>query len=127
MARSLFIVFALISTLTYSQEWEKLTTSKDGKEFFIRPHSKTSAWIKITNADVYKSPLDSESVKGVVMVLFRFDCENLKLGTLASVEYDNDGKVLRSDQTEEILVDMEYPIPDSYGEYYLKTFCESDK
>ena len=126
MARYLIILIALISHLGFSQEWEKIDSSDDGEEIFIRPHSKNSAWIKTTNTDVYKSSLDSEPVKGQTMVLFRFDCDNLKLGVLANVQYDNEGEVVRSDQTNELLVDMKYPIPDSYGEFYLKTFCELD-
>ncbi|WP_353777328.1 hypothetical protein [Winogradskyella sp. 3972H.M.0a.05] len=125
MSRYLIIVFAFISTLGYSQEWEHISTSDDGKEVFMRPHSKSSAWIKTTNIDVYKSYLDSEPVKGEIITLYRFDCEKLKIGTLATIQYDNEGKVVRSDQTEEILVKMEYPYPDSYGELFLKTFCKS--
>jgi len=127
MIRYLFIIFAFISTLSYSQKWEKLSTTEKGEEIFLRPHSKNSAWIKFTNTDVQKNLFDSDKVKGIIMTLYRFDCENLKLGELAKTIYDDKGEVITSDQPDEILVEMLYPIPDSYGEYFLKTFCKSDK
>lgn len=120
-----FMIFVFLSAFCFSQEW-KLISTDDDMETYIRSHSENTAWIKTTNVDIETGVFESKIVKGQIVVLLKFDCENQKIGRLAEIQYDKDGEVLMSNQTKEILVDMEYPYPDSYSEFYLKTFCEKE-
>lgn len=125
MLRLLFIGFFLFSTIGYSQEWKSIYKSDDGMEVFFREHSKNLTWVKTTNIDVDKGgAFNTDKVKGERTELMKFDCENKKVGIIATVEYDNNGEVLYSKQVKEILVDMEYPYPDTMNEFFLGKYCE---
>ncbi|WP_040282489.1 hypothetical protein [Psychroserpens damuponensis] len=112
---------------SFSQEWQLINNELDGSETYIRQHTSNSAWIKRTKQDV---PLDYDKYgfnkinEGYTVILFRFDCRSLKLGVLVSVYYNNEGEVKHSQQYEDYEVNMNYAVPDSLGEFWLKTFCE---
>jgi hypothetical protein len=122
----LVFILSLISPKSHSQEWNSIKKTDDGRETFIREHSENKAWIKVTNVDVKKDFLGKEKVKGYKVFLFQFNCNELKIGQLVYVGYDQQGNELRTDQIDEYLVDMKYAIPDSEREFYLKTFCSKN-
>ena len=128
MSSFLIVILLSFTTIGYSQEWESIYSSNDGIEVFFKNQSKNLVWVKTTNVDVDKGDmLNSEIVKGQRIRLIKFNCQDKKMGIIATIEYDNNGEVIFSNQKEEILVDMEYPYPDTFNEFILKKYCNSKK
>ena len=130
MKQLLLIIISFFAfSYSFSQEWKLIDEGANGSETYIRPHSDNSAWIKKTKSDV---PLDYEkygfdkTTEGYTLVLYRFDCRSLKLGVLASNFYNNEGEVKYSKQLKEYEIDMNYAVPETIGEFWLKSFCELD-
>ena len=48
------------------------------------------------------------------------------MGVLSSLKYDKDGNVITSNNVNEFLIQMEYVIPDSYGEFIFEHFCDNN-
>ena len=128
MKRFLIIILISFTTIGYSQEWESIHKSNDGIEVFFKNHSKNLVWVKTTNIDlVNRKTDDSEIVKGERVRLIKFDCEDKKMGVIATIEYDDNDEEIFSKQKQEILVDMEYPYPDTFDDFILKKYCELEK
>ena len=128
MSSFLIIILLSFTTIGYSQEWKSIHKSNDGIEVFFKNQSKNLVWVKTTNIDVDKGDiLNSEIVKGQRIRLIKFNCQDKKMGVIATIEYDNNGEEIFSNQKKEILVDMEYPYPDTFNEFILKKYCNSKK
>ena len=41
-------------------------------------------------------------------------------------KYDKDGNVITSNNVNEFLIQMEYVVPDSYGEFIFEYFCDNN-
>lgn len=128
MKRFVVIIFISLSTIGYSQEWKSIHKSDDGIEVFFKNQSKNLVWVKAKNIDVNKGTIfEPKIVKGERVRLIKFDCEDKKMGVIATIEYDDNDEEIFSKQKDEVLVDMEYPYPDTFNDFILKKYCELKK
>ncbi len=126
MKTILFFCFLLLSKFCYSQDWKLLFEVEDGT-YYYKPNTSETAWIKVvSNKTTYypnKASTKLKTVDGYTIVLWKFNCEDRKLGLIQSNVYSKDGKLLDSIERNELLVDMRYVIPESIGEQMLTKFC----
>lgn len=130
MKKKLFlIIFLTIITFSYSQvkDWEYILESENGT-YYYKPNNNRTAWIKVVSEKTQYYPKETypkaKTIDGYVIILWKFDCDDQKMGIVKSTTYSKDGKSLDSNSQDEILVDMDYVNPDSIGEALLYTFCK---
>jgi hypothetical protein len=128
MKKVLFLVFFLVTSFCYSQvqDWEIIGES-DGSTYYYKPNNNRTAWVKVVSLNTKYYPTKSstipKTIDGYKILLWKFDCDEQKMGIVKSTTYSKDGKFLDSYSENEILVEMDYVNPDSVGEALLKTFC----
>lgn len=125
--KKLLLLLSIISfSNSYSQKWEPLFDSEKGS-YYYKANTDDTAWTKLVfeKIEYYSSKTrKSEIVDGYKMTLWKFDCEKKKLGIIQAIVYSKDGKSLDSFSQNEVLVEMNYVIPESIGERLLWSFCE---
>jgi hypothetical protein len=128
MKKILFLITFLATSFSYSQvkDWEFILESENGT-YYYKPNNNRTAWVKVVSEKTKYYPKETypkaKIIDGYVMALWKFDCEEQKMGIVKSTTYSKDGKSLDSFSDDEILVDMDYVNPDSVGEAILNTFC----
>lgn len=128
MKKFLFLITFLITSFSYSQvkDWEFILESENDT-YYYKPNNNRTAWVKVVSEKTKYYPKETypkaKIIDGYVMALWKFDCDEQKMGIVKSTTYSKDGKSLDSFSENEILVDMDYVNPDSIGEALLNTFC----
>lgn len=125
MKRTTILFFLLTSLFAYSQDWEQIGENDSGK-YFYKPYTKNTAWVKkISDKIEYfvDSPIKPKIVDGYQLVLWKFDCDDKKIGILQINTYTAHEKLLQSRNVPSYLMKMDYVTPDSIGEIYIETFC----
>lgn len=112
----------------YSQEWKLVTEVKNGS-YYYKPNTNETAWIKIISDKTEYYPTESpegvkKTVDGYQLVLWKFDCISKKLGLIQTSVYSKDGTLLNKSKQNDVLVEMEYVIPETLGEEILKAICQ---
>ena len=124
----LFITLFLTTTLSYSQnkDWELILESKTGN-YYYKPNNNRTAWIKVVSEKTKYFSKETnpkeKTIDGYTILLWKFDCDDQKMGIVKSTTYSKDGNSVSTFSQNEILVDMDYVNPDSIGEALLNTFC----
>ena len=117
-----FLVFPFANI--YSQQWEIMNIrDSDNTEYSYKSKSSNTAWVKTVQDKIeYFKNGKSAYTKGHEIVLYKFDCEEKKMGIMQVTVYDTNNNPLE-------IVDlgenrkMQYVIPDSIGESLLLHFC----
>ena len=127
MKQTLALLLIVFSINTYSQNWEQILQTEQG-EYFYKPNTRNTAWIKnVAEKTEYLSEKTkkNEIIDGYKMILWKFDCREKKLGVIQAIVYTKDGKSLDSFKQNEVLVEMDYVVPETIGEKLLYIFCEN--
>ncbi len=127
MKQTLVLLLIVFSIKTYSQNWEQILQTEQ-EEYFYKPNTRNTAWIKIVSEKteyVSEKTQKEEIIDGYKMILWKFDCNGKKIGVIQAIIYSKDGKSLNSYKQNEILVEMDYVVPESLGEKLLYIFCEN--
>lgn len=128
MKKILFLITFLATSFSYSQvkDWEFILESENGT-YYYKPNNNRTAWVKVVSDKTKYYPKETypkaKIIDGYVMALWKFDCDEQKMGIVKSTTYSKDGKSLDSFSEDENFVDMDYVNPDSVGEALLNTFC----
>jgi|SRR5690606_14764868 len=123
-----FITIFLTTTLSYSQnkDWEFILESETGS-YYYKPNNNRTAWIKVVSEKTQYYPKETypkaKIIDGYTILLWKFDCNDQKMGIIKSTTYSKDGNSVSTFSQNEVLVEMEYVNPDSIGEAILNTFC----
>jgi len=126
MKQILVIFLIFFSIKTYSQNWEQILQSEQ-EEYYYKSNTHNTAWVKIVSE---KTEYDSdktqkkEIIDGYKMILWKFDCSGKKLGVIQAIIYSKDGESIQSYKQNEILVEMDYVVPETIGEELLYKFCD---
>lgn len=127
MKKILVLLSFFTFSFCYSQDWKFLFEQKDGI-YYYKPNTDETAWIKVISekTEYYptKTSEKTKTVDGYKLILWKFDCTSKKLGFIQASVYSKDGVVMDTFRENELLVEMNYVIPDSVGERLLKVFCE---
>ena len=121
----LILLFTLSNSYSQDSEWTQLFENKQGN-FFFKPNSNNTAWIKIVSEKTkytLENSTQEKIVDGYRVMLYKFDCYSKKIGVMKLITYSKDGELLDSINLKEYQVEMDYPNPDSVGEGFLKLFC----
>ena len=127
MRQTLVLLLIFFSIKGYSQNLERIFQTEQ-EEYFYTPNTGNTAWIKIVSEKtefVSEKTKKKEIIDGYKMVLWKFDCDKRKLGLIHVVVYSKDGKSLQYFKQNEILVKMDYAIPETIGGRLLCIFCEN--
>ena len=127
MKQTLLFLLIVFSIKTYSQNWEQILQTEQ-EEYFYKPNTRNTAWVKVVSEKTeYTSEktLKNEIIDGYKMILWKFDCYEKKLGIIQAIIYSKDGKPLDSFKQNEILVEMDFVVPETVGEKLLYIFCEN--
>ena len=128
MKKVLFLISFLATSFCYSQvkDWEFILESEAGT-YYYKPNNDRTAWIKVVSENTKYYPKETypkaKTIDGYTMILWKFDCDEQKMGIVKSTTYSKDGISINSYSHDEILVEMDYVNPDSIGEALLTTFC----
>ena len=126
MKKILLLLSLFTFSLSYSQDWKLLFESKEGS-YYYKPNTENTGWIKlVSDKTVYYQKNDrvnSKTVDGYTMILYKFDCQSKKIGVIKSTVYSKNGEVLDNYKKNEVLVDMDYVDPESKAERLLSSFC----
>jgi hypothetical protein len=121
----LFIVF--IGENLTAQEWQYIATSSDGTEYYFKPNSSKTGWIKQVSAktDYFPKELKGQkkTINGYNICLWKFDCDEKQIGLIQKNTYSSNGEVVDSIIIKDYNIEMLYVVPDSTGERLLKAFC----
>lgn len=123
----LFILFFSSANL-FSQDWQYLGKQDNGDEYYFKPSTSNTAWIKIVSQSIEftNSAGRKVNIAGHKMMLYKFDCEERKAGLAHLIIYNKEGKTQLNIPVKEWQIEMEYVIPDSVGEQFLDAFCNQD-
>ena len=127
MKQTLLLLLIVFSIKTYSQNWEKILQTEQ-EEYLYKPNTRNTAWIKIISEKieyVSEETQKEEIIDGYKMILWKFDCSGKKIGIIQAIVYSKEGKSLSSFSQNEILVEMNYVVPETIGEKLLYIFCEN--
>lgn len=128
MKKILFLITFLATSFCYSQvkDWEFILKSENST-YYYKPNNNRTAWVKVVSEKTKYYPKEiypkAKTIDGYVMILWKFDCDEQKMGIVKSTTYSKDGNSLDNFSEDEILVKMDYVNPDSVGEALLNTFC----
>jgi len=126
MKQFLVLFLIVFSIKTYSQNWEQILKTEQ-EEYFYKPNTHNTAWVKVVSDKTeYLSDKTQKAVivDGYKMVLWKFDCRQKQIGIIQALVYNKDGEALDSFKLNEVLVNMEYVVPETIGETLLYKFCE---
>ncbi|MCB0743365.1 MAG: hypothetical protein KDC67_05635 [Ignavibacteriae bacterium] len=126
MKQILVLILIVFSIKSYSQNWEQILQTEQ-EEYFYKSNTHNTAWVKVVSDKIeYLSDKTQKTVivDGYKMVLWKFDCRQKQIGIIQALVYNKDGEVLNSFKQDEILVDMNYVVPETIGETLLYKFCE---
>tara|TARA_R110000850_G_scaffold245318_1_gene370200 strand:+ start:329 stop:712 length:384 start_codon:yes stop_codon:yes gene_type:complete len=127
MKQTLVLVLIVFSIKTYSQNWEQILQTEQ-EEYFYKPNTQNTAWIKIVSEQtefISEKTQKKKIIDGYKMILWKFDCNGKKIGVIQAIIYSTDGKSINSFKQNEILVEMDYVVPETIGEKLLDIFCEN--
>lgn len=127
--KSLLLFTAVaFSNCLFSQtnDWKYLGKNDSEKTiFYFKPNSNDTGWIKSESPEtVYYDKNQKKVIDGFTLNLWRFDCEERQIGLVQSIIYSKNSKLLQSIFLKDYEVEMNYVIPESNGEAFLKAFCE---
>lgn len=138
MKKALTLIIFLITITTYSQEskiegkdydgWTYIGNQDDGDELYYKNFKENFTWFKTLYAKPkkHKEFLGDEHTTIGFMVLYKFDCDAKEMGVKTQGYLTKEG-IVDSDQTKDLLIDMEVPFPDTIAEFYLNYFCNNIK
>ncbi|MDT5123317.1 MAG: hypothetical protein QOC96_2799 [Acidobacteriota bacterium] len=120
-----------------TQEWLYIDSTKDMQYFYKPEYSRTETqivnqrntatiktWILAVVRPPFKDNLDKKNPKmRYSKTLFDFACDNNLLAIAQVIDYDQEGKNLKSTQAD--YLDWFEPPPESVGDGMLKYFCTS--
>jgi hypothetical protein len=113
----------------FAQEWKYITKSTDGTEYYYKPNTTKTAWVKqVSSKTSYYSKSEKgqkKIVDGYHICLWKFDCEEKKLGLAQQNTYDINGEMLNAVTLKDYDIEMIYPVPDSIAENLINTFCSN--
>ncbi len=122
------LIFVLLLIYTLPSPEQKWTLLDDNEKYtlYMRNNTKDSAWIKIEykKVQIQKNIIGQEEKLKMELNLYKFDCNDKMMGTMAEIQYDDEGEVLRSDDNGKYPI-MENVIPDTLGEKILLEYCKN--
>lgn len=123
MKKILFITTLFITNCLIAQEWISIGKDSNGDEYYYKPNTNYTAWIKQISTKISYYSNGKKQIDGYTIQLMKFDCDDKKIGLIQSTTYSKQGKPVNSFDIDDILVKMNYVVPDSLGEDFLNTFC----
>ena len=112
-----------------AQEWKYIIKSADGTEYYYKPNTSKTAWVKqVSSKTSYYSKEEKgqkKIVDGYHVCLWKFDCEEKKIGLAQQNTYNTNGEVLSAITFKEYDIEMIYPNPDSIAENLINAFCSN--
>lgn len=130
--KTLFISgFCLLSSLLYSQsDWDYVTSSVDGGDWFIKnvtkPQNASSDdydfWIKIVDSKKFKHKDGSATIKRFTskMLHYKIDCSKQQYTITSQIKFNYEGIAIESIDKPEI----REVVPDTTGESIFQYICE---
>ena len=126
MKTILFLFVILFGENLVAQEWKYITKSANGTEYFYKPNTSKTAWIKqVSSQTAYYEKGQKKIVDGYNLTLWRFDCEDKKIGVVQQNTYNADGELLNTFTLKEYEIELTYVVPDTIGENLINTFCSN--
>lgn len=129
MKKILLLLSIFVCALGYAQDWKPIFEAED-VAYYYKPNTKNTAWIKEVSKETKYYKKDStglEKIDGYTLTLWKFDCENKKIGPIQINVYSKEGNLLNNLFENDYVVDMKYIVPDSKGEGFLNIFCSKEK
>lgn len=129
MKKILLLLSLLVFSLSYAQDWKTISLD-DEETVFYKYNTDDTAWFKTVSekTEYYaKNSKVAKIVNGYTLALFKFDCDNKKMGLLQMNVYSKEGKLLDHFEMNEILAEMSYVVPETVGERYFNEFCNKEK
>ncbi|KFC20216.1 hypothetical protein [Chryseobacterium sp. FH1] len=129
MKKILLFLSLLLFSLSYSQDWKTISLN-DEEAVFYKYNTDDTAWFKTVSEKTEYYPKNSKVAKivnGYTLALFKFDCDDKKMGLFQMNVYSKEGKLLDHFEVNEILADMSYVVPETMGERYFNEFCNKEK
>ena len=101
--------------------WTYLGTGDDGDELHYKKFKENYAWFKTLygKPKKHKEFLGDEHTTTGYLILYKFDCGAKEMGIKSRGYLTKDG-VVDSDQTKDLLIDMEVPFPDTMEEFLFR-------
>ena len=127
MKTILFLFVILFGENLVAQEWKYITTGTDGTEYYYKPNTSKNAWIKqVSSKTTYYSKAGlKKTVDGYSITLWKFDCEEKKIGLVQCSTYNTNGETLNTVTFKDYEIEFTYPIPGSTGESMINAFCSN--
>ena len=129
MTKLLLTLSFFVFSFNYSQDWKTISLDDD-EAVFYKYNTDDTAWFKTVSENTEYYPKNSKVAKivnGYTLALFKFDCDEKKMGILQMNVYSKEGKIRDHFDVNEILADMSYVVPETIGEIYFNEFCIKDK
>lgn len=127
--KSTLLFFAVTySSFLFSQsnDWKYLGKKDSEKTiFYFKTNSNDTGWIKSESPEtVYYDKNQKKVIDGYQITLWKFDCDERQIGLVQTTTYDKKGNVKKTLSLKSFQIEMDYAVPDSLGEDFLKAFCE---
>ncbi|WP_379964897.1 hypothetical protein [Epilithonimonas sp. UC225_85] len=128
MKKLLLALSLSLFSFSYSQDWKTISPG-DEEAVFYKYNTDNTGWFKTVSEKTEYYPKNSNVAKivnGYTLALFKFDCDNKKMGILQMNVYSKEGKLLDHFEVNEIIADMSYVVPETMGERYFNEFCNKE-